>query len=485
MKKLISLLLALVLTLGLLSGVTLALNFEKPDECSQAEAVLKVTDKNGDSYYFPEFNTAVFHWARKEITGEKTVTLLKDVTVTEGDHSQRVVEFSGNLADWAGRNGTKNPITFDLGGNTLSYEGESALFYCNRFGFTLKNGTVKYTSKGRSLIAVGSSTGSTAISSGGTSLNNLYQPKINLEDVTLITAGGSCLLNQVWGSQISIKDSTLISNGTVLNLLASDQSGLSSSAKPYEGNFTATVNIENSTLTSAKNYAVNVTREEYTVNISDSLVVSNGKTADMVNPEAKFTLDTKGQDPVVTENWSATLADKAVSGTAYAIGEAPGAAPVELPFTDVKEGDWFYEFVSEMYGKKIIAGMTETTFVPNGTLTYGQALKLIAVGLGKGEQPAGTHWASGYLDLAKKEGWLANDVDLNGSVTRVAFCQIAAAAKGLTEVGENPFKDTTDLSVLALVKAGVISGMSADTFAPDQTLTRAQIAKIISLLIKL
>ena len=39
--------------------------------------------------------------------------------------------------------------------------------------------------------------------------------------------------------------------------------------------------------------------------------------------------------------------------------------------------------------------------------------------------------------------------------------------------------------IAALVKAGVISGMSADTFAPNNTLTRAQISKIISLLVKL
>jgi len=159
-----------------------------------------------------------------------------------------------------------------------------------------------------------------------------------------------------------------------------------------------------------------------------------------------------------------------------------------LPFTDVKEGDWFYEFVSEMYGKKIIAGQTATTFNPNGNLTYGAALKLLTVGVtGKdvGNATSG-HWATNYLNEAVAAGWTAIGADkLDAPVTREAFCEIAAKAKNLTEKAENPFKDTTNESVLALVKAGVISGMSADTFNPAGVLTRAQIAKIISLLIKL
>ena len=162
------------------------------------------------------------------------------------------------------------------------------------------------------------------------------------------------------------------------------------------------------------------------------------------------------------------------------------ASTTDMPFTDVKAADWFCYFVKDMYEEGVINGMTATTFVPNGNLTYGQALKLIAVGLGKGEQPAGSHWASGYLALAKKEGWLASDVDLNGSVSRLAFCQIAAKAAKLTaQPAANPFKDTADTDVLALVNAGVINGMSADTFSPNGLLTRAQIAKIISLLVKL
>ncbi|MBQ7566268.1 MAG: S-layer homology domain-containing protein [Oscillospiraceae bacterium] len=156
-------------------------------------------------------------------------------------------------------------------------------------------------------------------------------------------------------------------------------------------------------------------------------------------------------------------------------------AGAKLPFTDVKEADWFYTYVKDLYNDGTVNGMTPTTFVPKGNLTYGQALKLIVCALGHGEQAStGGHWASGYLKFAQDKGWITGNVDLNGNVTRLAFCQIAAKAKNLTEQpASNPFKDTSDTAVLALNKAGVINGMSADTFDPSGLLTRAQISKII------
>ena len=152
-----------------------------------------------------------------------------------------------------------------------------------------------------------------------------------------------------------------------------------------------------------------------------------------------------------------------------------------LKFTDVKANDWFYPYVKDLVEDKTVSGMTETTFAPNGTLTYGQALKLIALALGE-KEPAksGAHWASGYLTLAKSKGWLAADVDLDAAVTRLELCKIAAKAKGLTEQPKkNPFKDTDDKDVLALNNAGVINGMTATEFKPNEKLTRAQISKII------
>ncbi|MBQ7566146.1 MAG: S-layer homology domain-containing protein, partial [Oscillospiraceae bacterium] len=154
----------------------------------------------------------------------------------------------------------------------------------------------------------------------------------------------------------------------------------------------------------------------------------------------------------------------------------------KLPFTDVTEADWFYTYVKDLVDDGTVNGMTPTTFVPKGDLTYGQALKLVTLAAGAEEQEAlaGGHWASGYQRYAARQGWIGGTVNLDAKITRLEFCQIAAKAKGLTEQpATNPFKDTTDTAVLALNKVGVINGMSADTFAPNDLLTRAQISKII------
>ena len=150
-------------------------------------------------------------------------------------------------------------------------------------------------------------------------------------------------------------------------------------------------------------------------------------------------------------------------------------------FKDVKESDWFYPYVKELVADGTVSGMSETEFQPNGTLTYGQALKLIALAVGEKEPvKSGSHWANGWLALAKRKGWLNGNVNLDGTITRLQLCRIAAKAKGLTAQPEsNPFKDTSDKDVLALNKAGVISGMTATEFKPEGLLTRAQISKII------
>ena len=168
-------------------------------------------------------------------------------------------------------------------------------------------------------------------------------------------------------------------------------------------------------------------------------------------------------------------------------GTAAEPTAYKLPFTDVKESDWFYAYVKELTLDGTVSGMTETTFAPNGTLTYGQALKLITLATGNKEQPkSGGHWASGYLQFARTKKWVEGDVKLDAAITRVAFCGIAAKAKVVKAQPEkNPFTDTDDANVLALYRVGVINGMSETEFQPEGLLTRAQIAKIICALQKL
>ena len=52
--------------------------------------------------------------------------------------------------------------------------------------------------------------------------------------------------------------------------------------------------------------------------------------------------------------------------------------PIKLPFTDVKEDDWFYDYVKQAYLSGIINGKTETTFEPNMNITRAEAAAMIS-----------------------------------------------------------------------------------------------------------
>ena len=488
MKKLLSLLLAAVMVFGLLTFTVSADDVEMPPECDAENAGVKVTgsatkDAPAETYCFETLNNEIIKWAIAMLPGNKTFTLQKDLDVSETDpyNSTSQMMIPATQSMWyGGKGGSTQQVMFDLNGHTLSYTGDRNLFFVQRYGCSFKNGTIRYTCVGntRAILTLGTTTGFTATTSG-----SLWEPKITFDNVkafNLTPEGGAIISSNEYAPRITIKNSTFWStDGAPLRMGKTDQSNLPNGT-PYAGDYDAQVSIMKSVVGSGKTYAI-YSRDEVELKVGDAVLVSGKESMTDEKTLLDVTAVAGSDEPTVVEGWSAEEDGVSMSGTAYVYGTAPGEAP--LPFTDVAEGDWFYSFVKQMYNKKIISGMTATTFVPNGTLTYGQALKLLvaAIDSDPGNASSG-HWASNYLAAAKEKGW-TGDVDLDGKITRLAFCQIAAKAKGLTEQpASNPFTDTADTSVLALVNKGVINGMSENTFAPDNTLTRAQIAKIIALL---
>jgi hypothetical protein len=150
-------------------------------------------------------------------------------------------------------------------------------------------------------------------------------------------------------------------------------------------------------------------------------------------------------------------------------------------FTDVPAGVWYETYVTELVAAGVVNGVGNGLFQPNGTLTWGQAVKLLLLAVGEDEQaPTGSHWASGYMDKAVADGIIPAGMDPNGAISRLQFCQAASKALGLeTTLTASPFTDTADADVLALYEAGIIDGVDNSQFSPDTTLTRAQISKII------
>ncbi|MBD5160958.1 MAG: bifunctional metallophosphatase/5'-nucleotidase [Oscillibacter sp.] len=152
-------------------------------------------------------------------------------------------------------------------------------------------------------------------------------------------------------------------------------------------------------------------------------------------------------------------------------------------FTDVQAGSWYYEHVMAMYEEAVVNGYGDHTFLPDDSVTWGQALKMVITYVtGEGQAPVeGGGWASGYVAYAKENGLIDGDVDINANITRVEICQVLAKALELgASEEESNFPDTDDGYVMALVELGVINGNPDGTFAPDQDLTRAAVCKMLN-----
>lgn len=484
MKKIISLLVVLATVLSLLAGVCMAA--DKPAECDAASAgvVVSCSKDKGTKYCFETLTQAVINWACENLEGEKIITLQKDIDVSNPEETgYKNLYVPGALANWKSRPSNEsgeNALVIDLNGRTLSYAGESHLFYIERFGLTMENGSVVYKTTGskRPVFNLGGSKKATAIGDG----TEVWRPILTLQNVHVYyeadrdDTSGLVIRSYQFQPTINITDSVLWSKAnTVIDIAKTTQADAKT---PTTKAYTPVVNVKNSVIGAANGYAFYNVDEGATVNLENSVLVSNkngrkDNTKSLINYVAK-------QECVENMDWSMNLLD----GTeAYGYGFEYGKVVEKnvMAFEDVKESDWYYSFVKQLYEKGLVSGMTETTFVPNGKLTYGQALKLVTLAVGE-KEPAKTnsHWASGYMQLAMDMGWLEDEVNPDAQISRLAFCRIAAAAKGISEQpASNPFKDTEDVSVLALVHAGIVSGMSADTFGPDVILTRAQIAKII------
>ena len=125
------------------------------------------------------------------------------------------------------------------------------------------------------------------------------------------------------------------------------------------------------------------------------------------------------------------MPDQYVTVSAYF---APAASA--LPFNDVAYTSWYYDAVKFVYDKGIMDGVSYYRFAPDATITRGMVVTML---------------------------W------------RMAGEPYEAAA-GFTDVAAGRYYST---AVAWAAKNGIVEGMTATTFAPDQAITREQLASIL------
>ena len=111
-------------------------------------------------------------------------------------------------------------------------------------------------------------------------------------------------------------------------------------------------------------------------------------------------------------------------------------ATIDLPFSDVSAGDWFYDPVCYVYAGGLMTGVSDTAFAPEATTTRAMIVSMLA------RMENVTNAAdAGFADVAASD-WYATAVNW-------------AAANG------------------------IVNGISDDTFAPNDPITREQLAAML------
>ena len=180
-------------------------------------------------------------------------------------------------------------------------------------------------------------------------------------------------------------------------------------------------------------------------------------------------------------------------------GVSTDEKPFVNPFTDVKEGDFFYDSVMWAVQTGVTTGATETTFNPNGQCQRAQVVTFLWRAAGSPE-PTSTN--NPFTDVKESDFfykavlWAVEQKITNG-LTETTFgpfelCNRAQVvtflyrAMGNPEVapGLNPFDDVTVTAwygpaVMWAFQNGVTNGISATEFGVETVCNRAQVVTFL------
>jgi hypothetical protein len=206
----------------------------------------------------------------------------------------------------------------------------------------------------------------------------------------------------------------------------------------------------------------------------------------------------KAQVAVAGQVYELSIILKQLDGSTYRAEQVSGGVEITLPYTSGFDsellGVYYFNEITKQW--EYIGGTVDR--VTNTVKVKLQHLhsKYAVLEYKKSfdDVPA-THWASRILQVLSARH-IVNGVSDNlfqptGDTTRAEFVALLVRALNLEAVEEvKEFKDVrSDAwyagSVQAAVKSGIVSGISADLFAPDAQITRVEMAVLIARALRL
>lgn len=178
-----------------------------------------------------------------------------------------------------------------------------------------------------------------------------------------------------------------------------------------------------------------------------------------------------------------------------------------LPFLDTV-GHWAQSFIAKLYSRGVVSGYDFDTYGPNNSLTRAELSKIALNSLGVlapnvDEAPfldvASDSWYAPYVAKMKElgviEGYSDGTFKPDQTVNRAEAMKILLKIKGKDDsellASYNPFSDVNNDSwyakyVLYAYEEGYVSGYRDEAgnltgkFGPENTITRGEMAKIVS-----
>lgn len=308
-------------------------------------------------------------------------------------------------------------------------------------------------------------------------------------------------LNKTEYESLTISEQTSSSNSSSSG---SGSSSSSSSRSSYDVSIRNNIqngSIRVSSRSARKGETITITVQAETGYIVDNITVTD-------NDDKEITVANKGNNEYTfVMPASNVIVNAKFKATSATIPTAPVVIPpttenITLPFTDVKESDWFYSAVKYVYEHSMMAGTATNAFSPDMTTTRGMIVTILHR-LDNTPVAAPSH----FTDVAENQyytnavawasangivsGYGNGNFGPNDIITREQMASILyryAQYKGYdtdTQNNISNYSDATDVSSYALPAVqwangvGILSGVTNTTLVPYGSATRAQVSSIL------
>lgn len=263
---------------------------------------------------------------------------------------------------------------------------------------------------------------------------------------------------------------------------------------------------DSSNISAQNKYNIEVDLAKYAASAKD-LTVLNNKLTELMQKYGSST-GTSGTGGSGSGSGGSTGGGKSVTGTfTVKNGQIYGNESNKYEFSDVAESFWGYTSIYELAELDIISKPEDKMFRPESEITREEFAKMAVKAFNIQSSTECTFtdveknaWYYEYVSALQSAGIVTgyedNTFGAGKSITREEVCAILyriveSGNAGMKEASENKsFSDESVISeyaangVKALTAAGVVSGYENGEFKPQNSITRAETAKIISGLLK-